>query len=92
MDDVAQLSDLEGIFGRVASVAIGLAGVVFFIMLLLGGFKYITAGDEPAKAETAKKTLTTAIIGLVFIALALLFLKVIESITGVTITEFTIRQ
>jgi uncharacterized membrane protein YuzA (DUF378 family) len=86
------LQGLETVFSNVIFKVIGLAGIVFFIMLILGGFKYITAGDEPPKAEAAKKTLTAAVIGLVFIALAFLILKIIETFTGAPVTEFKIVQ
>ena len=91
-DDVAQLQDLEGVFGNVVSVVLGLAGIVLFIMLLLGGFSYITSGGDPKKVESARNTLTYAIGGMIFIALAYLILKFIEVFTGVPVTEFKIFQ
>lgn len=39
--------------------------VISILVLLLGAFKFITAGDNPKTAEAARKTLTWAIIGLV---------------------------
>jgi len=90
--DVAQLRDLEGVFGNVVSVVLGLAGIVLFIMLILGGFSYITSGGDPKKVESARNTLTYAIGGMIFIALAYLLLKFIEVFTGVPITEFKIFQ
>lgn len=83
----AQLSGLEDIFGRIISLAIGFAGIAFFIMFVVGGFSYLTAGGDQGKVEAAKKTLTYAIFGLVFIALAYLILRFIASFTG---TESTI--
>jgi len=91
-DDVAQLQDLEGVFGNVVSVVLGLAGIVLFIMLILGGFGYITSGGDPKKVESARNTLTYAIGGMIFIALAYLILKFIEVFTGVPVTEFKIFQ
>jgi hypothetical protein len=90
--DVAQLRDLEGVFGNVVSVVLGLAGIVLFIMLILGGFSYITSGGDPKKVESARNTLTYAIGGMIFIALAYLLLKFIEVFTGVPVTEFKIFQ
>jgi hypothetical protein len=91
-DDVAQLQDLEGVFGNVVNVVLGLAGIVLFIMLILGGFGYITSGGDPKKIESARNTLTYAIGGMIFIALAYLILKFIEVFTGVPVTEFKIFQ
>jgi hypothetical protein len=91
-DDVAQLQDLEGVFGNVVNVVLGLAGIVLFIMIILGGFSYITSGGDPKKVESARNTLTYAIGGMIFIALAYLILKFIEVFTGVPVTEFKIFQ
>lgn len=86
----AQLSDLQTVFGNVVGVALGFAGIVLFIMLLVGGFRYITAGGDPKGVEGAKKTLTSAIAGMVLVALAFLILQFIANFTGAPITEFKI--
>lgn len=80
---VPTISSLETVFGNVISVAIAFAGIVFLIMLLIGGFSLITAGSEAPKAEAAKKTITYAIFGFVFVALAYLLLTLISNFTGV---------
>jgi ABC-type Na+ efflux pump permease subunit len=92
LSDVPKLSELEFIFGRIVSVVLGLSGIVFFVMLIIGGFKYLTAGGEPPQIESARKTLTYAIFGFIFVALSFLFLQIIESFTGVNVTEFKIFQ
>ncbi len=92
-DAPAQLTGLQDIFKNVISFAIGLAGIAFFLMFLVGGFQYLTAGGDAAKAEAARKTLTFAILGLVFITLSYLFLRFIATVTGVTgILNFQIYQ
>jgi ABC-type Na+ efflux pump permease subunit len=92
ISDVPQLSEFEIIFGRIVSIVLGFAGIAFFVMLLVGGFKYLTAGGEPPAIESARKTLTFAIAGLVLIALSFLFLQFIKVFTGVNVTEFRIFQ
>jgi Type IV secretion system pilin len=92
MGGAAKLSDLEGVFGRVVGVAIGFAGIAFFIMFIMGGFSYLTAGGDGGKVEGAKKTLTYAIFGLVFIALSYLILVFIKNFTGVDVTTFKVTQ
>ena len=90
--DVATLQGLETVFNNVVSVALAFAGIVLFVMLILGGFKYLTAGGEPPKVEAAKKTLTYAIAGIVFVALAFLILRFIGVFTGVDVSQFKIFQ
>lgn len=92
MQTPVPLSAINVTFSRVVSFAIGFAGVAFFIMFIVGGFNYLTAGGNPQAAEGARKTLTYAIMGLVFIAISYLILVLIKTFTGVDITSFTIFQ
>ena len=89
-DTPATIGDLNSIFFNVVNVALAFAGVAFFLMLFVGGFKYLTAGGEPPKVEAAKKTLTSAFVGLVLILLSYLILVVIQEITGAKVTGFNI--
>lgn len=91
MRDPAQLSDLEFVFGRIVSFATYFALLVVFIMLISGGFKYITSGGDPKQTESAKNTITYALLGLVTLVGIWLILRFIEVFTGVTVTEFVIR-
>lgn len=85
-----QLVDLEEIFKNVVNVALGFAGIAFFVLLLIGGFKYMSAGGDPKAIEAAKKTLTAAIAGLLVVILSFLVLVFIKEFTGVDLTEFKI--
>lgn len=86
------IGGIERIFSNIVAAVIGFAGIVLFIMLIIGGLQWATAGGDPKKAEMARKTLTSAIIGLVLVAMALLIIRLIESFTGVTVSEFVIFQ
>jgi hypothetical protein len=45
-------------------------GVVAVIMIIIGGFRYITSGGDSSNISGAKNTIIYAIIGLVIVALA----------------------
>ncbi len=49
------------------SVIVGVAAV---IMIIIGGFRYVTSGGNDASVTSAKNTILYAIIGLVVVALA----------------------
>lgn len=88
-----QLRDLNVRFDNIVGLALGFAGIVLFIMLLIGGFKFITSGGDPKAAGAAKQTLTYAITGIVLIACSFLILRIIAEFTGVTsITGFNIYK
>jgi len=89
-EDVAKISDLETLFGNIVGAALGFAGITLFVMLIVGGFRYITAGGDPKGVETAKKTIGNAIAGLVLVTLSFLTLQLIQNFTGVNVTEFKI--
>ena len=89
-DDIATIADLGDIFKNVIGYALGLAGIVLFFLLIISGFKFITSGGDPKAAEGAKKTLTSAVFGLIIILVSYLILLLIEKFTGANVTDFSI--
>jgi hypothetical protein len=67
---VAGAADLDKIIRSVVGLLSIIVGVAAVIMIMVGGFKYITSGGDSSKASSAKSTITYAIIGLVIVALA----------------------
>jgi hypothetical protein len=57
------LTDAVNIFSVVV-------GVVAVIMIIVGGFKYITSGGDSSKVSSAQSTILYAIIGLVVVVLS----------------------
>lgn len=88
----AKISDLQTVFGKVVGAALALVGVALFVMLIMGGLKYITSGGDPKAAEEAQKTITHAIGGLILILCSYLILVLIYKVTGVNVTNFTVVQ
>lgn len=88
----AKISDLQGVFTNFISYALGFAGIVLFVMLIIGGVKYITSGGDPKSTEGAKNTITYALLGLGLILVAFLILQLIKAITGANVTEFRVTQ
>jgi len=92
VDTVATLAGLECIVQAILNVAFRLAGLAVFIMLIWGGFKYLTAGGDPKKSEEAYKTLTYALMGLALIIISWFVLLLIKEFTGIDVTVFKIIQ
>lgn len=92
LQDTATIKGFECLFSNAISVVLALAGIVLFVMFLIGGLRYLTSGGDPKATESAKGTLTHAIAGLVVLILAFLILKLIETITGVQLTIFKVTQ
>jgi len=47
-----------------------IVGVVSVIMIIYGGFKYISSGGDSGNVQSAKNTIIYAVIGLVVVAMA----------------------
>lgn len=46
---------------------LGLIGIIFLVLIIYSGFVWMTAMGEEAKVTTAKKIMTTAVIGVIII-------------------------
>jgi hypothetical protein len=89
--DVATLQGLGCLFYNILVVAIRLLGIAMFIMILIGGFKYLVAGGEPKAIESAKGTITSAIVGLVLAILSWFILALISQVTQLPLTDFKLE-
>ena len=89
-EGVASFKSLEFVFQRILNIAFTLAGVVLFVMLLVGGFGYLTSSGDPDKTKKAGATITSAIVGLVFLIGSWFILRLLSQFTGVDLTKFEI--
>ena len=58
------------LIARVINALLGLVGAVFLILIIYGGFTYMTSGAEEGKIKKAKLIITKAIIGFIIIMAA----------------------
>lgn len=88
----AGLTDIEQVFTNVISVIVGLGFVALLVLLILAGFKYLTSGGEQKALQSAHQTVTWALLGILFLAVAWLILQLIKSFTGIDVTVFDIKS
>ena len=75
------------IITNVLRFATGFAIVVCVAILIFAGYTYMTAGGDEGKIQTATKSLTWAIIGLVLSLVAVMLIKFVsEKILGTDVT------
>jgi cytochrome b len=60
-------SDPRTVIGRIINITLSFLGVIAVAIILLGGFKWMTAGGNEEKTGEAKKLLGAGVIGLVII-------------------------
>jgi hypothetical protein len=59
----------------VVNLLSAVVGIVAVIMIIVGGFRYITSGGNDTSVTAAKNTILYAIIGLVVVALAQIIVR-----------------
>lgn len=89
--DPAGLKEIEQVFSNVISVIVGLGFIATLVMLILAGFKYLTSGGEPKAIQQAHLTVTWALLGILFLAIAWLILQLIQAFTGIEVTVFNVK-
>ncbi len=62
--------DPRTIAANVINVILGFLGIIAVIIILLGGFKWMTAGGNQDKVDEAKKLIMAGIVGLIIILAA----------------------
>jgi hypothetical protein len=66
------------------------AAVVALVFLIIGGIKWITSGGDKAQVESARGTVTSALIGLMVVLAAWALLTLVSYFFGVNVTNFDI--
>ncbi len=73
LEETASSADLKGqkklpvVIGRIISIALGMVGVVFLIIMIYGGFLYLTAGGNKDQVGQAVNYIKNGAIGVAII-------------------------
>jgi hypothetical protein len=87
-EKIATMACVDDIVMVILNIIVRLAGIAAFIMLIVGGFQYMTAGGDPKRTQAAGSTITYAIFGLVAVIAAWFIMVFIEKFTGIPVTKF----
>ena len=87
----AGLDQIEDLFKSIISVIVGLGFIVMLVLIVWAGIKYLTSGGEPKAVQSAHQTVTWALLGIIFMAIAWLVLQLIKVFTGIDVTIFNIK-
>jgi hypothetical protein len=83
--DVATIRGISCLISNMLSASLSLLGLLFFLMLLVGGFKYLTSGGDPKGVDSAKGTITAALVAIFLVIIGWFGLRLIAEITGIDI-------
>lgn len=74
---------VQNIVNTIINVFSWVVGVISVIMIIFGGFKYITSSGSSEKVGSAKNTIIYALVGLIIVALAQVIVHfVLHSVTS----------
>ena len=62
--------DIRETIASIINVAMGLLGIIAVVIILIGGFRWMTAAGNDEKVKEAKKLITAGVIGLIIILTA----------------------
>jgi hypothetical protein len=75
----AGASSLSGLIILVIQFLLGFAGLISIVVLIIGGYWYITAAGNEEMSEKGRKAITNAIIGLIIVMLSYAIVTIISA-------------
>lgn len=81
-DNADKPDSLTNLIAKIVNILSVVTGAVAVIMLIYGGFRYVTSAGNDAGVQAAKNTILYAIIGLIIVALAQLIVKFVLNNIG----------
>ncbi len=83
-DGVATLQCIPIVLQNLLVWLFGLVGLVAVILVAYGGIKFILSGGDPKQVDSARKTITFALLGLVVVVSSFVIINLVATITGVS--------
>lgn len=77
--DTAAQDKVNNLLTTIINLFSLIVGIVAVIMIIVGGFKYITSGGDSGNVTGAKNTILFAVVGLIIVALAQFIVRFVLS-------------
>ncbi len=90
VSDPATLQEIECIVQHIFNIIIPFAGLAAFVVLIVGGFQYLTSGGDPKKAQQAQGVITGAVIGIIVTLGVWFIFQLLNTVTGLDLLKFEI--
>jgi len=71
------VQDLTNKINDILKYAMGIGGLIAFILIVIGGFQIILSAGNPDRVKAGKEMITSAIAGLLLIIFAVFILRLI---------------
>lgn len=66
---------VDSVITAVINILSWVVGIISVIMIIMGGFKYVTSGGDSSNVQSAKNTIIYALVGIVIVALSQTLVK-----------------
>jgi len=84
-ENAEELSTPGGVISRLLSFIFPLAGIVLFIMIVVGGFQILLGGTNQKSMEAGRQRVTMAIVGFLLLFASYWIAQIIEQIFNIRI-------
>jgi len=90
--DFASIQSLTagGLVGGFIKLALVIAAIVFFFILVIGGIRWIVSGGDKQQTENARGQITAALVGLIIVFAAWAIAQLIGTFFGIDIFSLNI--
>ena len=85
-------NNLGPIIGNAVTFILVIAAIISLFFLIFGGIRWITSGGDKAKVDSARQTITAAIVGLVISFLAFFILNVVLGFFGLSLSNLVLPR
>ena len=90
-DGAATIKGLECLLENILSPLPAIIALAAVGMIIMAGYKIITAGSDPKKYAAGWSTFAFAVVGLILLSVVWLVLVIIKNYTGADILDFGIK-
>ncbi len=78
VNGIFRVKDLANYLGLVYNFLISTVGILAAVMMMIGGFQYLTSGGDPGRAKAGKERISNALLGMVLALASYLILNTIN--------------
>jgi len=87
LDGVATIQGMSCMIANILSVSLTVIGLAGFIMLIVGSMRWLMSGGNTQNVDSARKTMTFAVIGLVIALSSFVIINLVAEFTGIDIIK-----
>ena len=92
VNPTAKFGDVSVLINLILPILTASAGLFAFAYMLYGAYTWITASGDPKKLEDARKTITYAVFGVLFVVISFVLVRVVMFVMGTDANEFNFFQ